>query len=126
MDGVSTSVVDTFAALGDPVRATIIDRLAVSDTTVGELVALFEISFQAVSKHLDVLERGGLITRERAGRTRIVRLETATLDAAVDWMEARRQRLEQRYQRLDAVLETLVAGEPAASTTTSSTERTQP
>lgn len=128
MDDVSTSVVDTFAALGDPVRATIIDRLAVTDATVGELVALFEISFQAVSKHLDVLERGGLITRERAGRTRIVRLETATLDAAVDWMEARRERLEQRYQRLDAVLETLVAGEPAASTTTtrSSTERTRP
>lgn len=123
MDGVSTSVVDTFAALGDPVRATIIDRLAVSDTTVGELVALFEISFQAVSKHLDVLERGGLITRERAGRTRIVRLETATLDAAVDWMEARRQRLEQRYQRLDAVLETLT---DTSTTTTSTTERTQP
>ena len=120
----SPTVIDTFAALGDPVRSTIVDRLAVTDATVGELVAMFEISFQAVSKHLDVLERGGVITRERAGRTRVVRLNTATLDTAVDWMEARRQQLEQRYQRLDAVLESIARAEPAASTTTTTTERT--
>jgi DNA-binding transcriptional ArsR family regulator len=110
------TVTETFAALGDPVRSTIVDRLAVTDATVGELVALFAISFQAVSKHLDVLERGGLITRERAGRTRVVRLNTATLDAAAGWLEARRLRLEERYQRLDAVLQSLT--DPA--------ERTQP
>lgn len=119
----SIAVTDTFAALGDPVRATIVDRLARTEATVGELVALFSISFQAVSKHLDVLERVGLISRERAGRTRVVRLETATLDTAIDWMEIRRRSLEQRYQRLDAVLEALESA--PASTTTTRTEREQ-
>lgn len=97
----------TFAAMGDPVRSTIVDRLATSDATVGDLVALFEISFQAVSQHLDVLERAGLITRHKEGRTRRVQIVARPIDDALHWMEARRRRLEQRYQRLDTVLSTL-------------------
>lgn len=97
----------TFAAMGDPVRSTIVDRLATSDATVGDLVALFKISFQAVSQHLDVLERAGLITRHKEGRTRRVRIVAQPLDDALHWMDARRRRLEQRYQRLDNVLSTL-------------------
>lgn len=100
-------VTQTFAAMGDPVRSTIIDRLTSSDATVGELVALFDISFQAVSRHVAVLERAGLVARRREGRTRRVHIVTKPLDEAVDWMETRRRRLEERYQRLDSVLATL-------------------
>ncbi|MEN8602116.1 ArsR/SmtB family transcription factor [Microbacterium rhizosphaerae] len=97
----------TFAAIGDPVRLTIVDRLAESDATVGELAGLFEISFQAVSQHLDVLERAGVISRHREGRTRRVRLHPEPLDEAAAWMDARRRRLEARYARLDDVLAAL-------------------
>ena len=94
----------TFAAIGDPVRLTIVDRLTVSDSTVGELAGLFDMSFQAVSQHLDVLERAGVISRHREGRTRRVQLESAPLDEAAEWMESRRRRLEERYARLDDLL----------------------
>lgn len=104
-------VVQTFAALGDPVRGTIIDRLGESDATVSELAAMFTISLQAISQHLDVLERAGLVTRHREGRTRRVQLERAPLDDAAEWMQARRRRLAERYDRLDDVLATMVAGE---------------
>ena len=107
MEAVGTSVQATFAALGDPVRSTIVDRLSQSDATVSELAALFDISFQGVSQHLAVLERAGLITRHRDGRNRPARLAPQPLIEALDWMEARRRRLEERYQRLDAVLATL-------------------
>lgn len=103
----SSTVTQTFAAMGDPVRSTIIDRLTTSDATVGELVALFDISFQAVSQHVAVLERAGLVTRRRDGRTRRVQIVSKPLDDAFDWMEARRRRLEERYQRLDSVLAAL-------------------
>ncbi|MDL9980712.1 ArsR/SmtB family transcription factor [Microbacterium sp. ASV49] len=101
----------TFAAIGDPVRLTIVDRLTHSDATVGELVSMFEISFQAVSQHIDVLERAGLVTRRREGRTRRVSLQAARLDEAAGWMDARRRRLEERYARLDDVLAGLTAPE---------------
>jgi len=103
------AVADTFHALGDPVRTRIVDHLAITDATVGELVALFPISFQAVSQHLGVLERAGIVSRHREGRTRRVRLETEPLDAAFGWMEARRMRLEERYQQLDDVLADVAA-----------------
>lgn len=102
-----STLTQTFAAIGDPVRLTIVDRLTASDATVGELVGLFDISFQAVSQHLDVLERAGIVTRHREGRTRRVRLESTPLDEASRWMDARRRRLEERYARLDDVLATL-------------------
>src|SRR5690348_13875772 len=102
----------TFAAIGDPVRLTIVDRLAESDATVGELAGLFDISFQAVSQHLDVLERAGLVSRRREGRTRRVSLDAGPLDEAAGWMLARRRRLEERYARLDGVLAGLTAAPP--------------
>lgn len=101
------AVIQTFAAMGDPVRSTIIDRLTASDATVGELAELFDISFQGVSQHIAVLERVGLVTRQKEGRTRRVRIVNQPLEDALHWMEARTRRLEERYQRLDAVLASL-------------------
>ncbi len=105
------AVADTFSALGDPVRFTIVQRLVESDATVGELASMFDISFQGVSLHLNVLEQVGIVTRHREGRRRRVQLELAAFDAAVDWMEARRRRLEERYERLDSLLLELEAAE---------------
>lgn len=102
-----------FAALGDPVRFTIVQRLTETDATVSELAAMFEISVQGVSQHLGVLERSGLVTRHREGRTKRVTLEAATLDAAAHWIDARRRRLEERYARLDEVLARMGAREEA-------------
>jgi DNA-binding transcriptional ArsR family regulator len=95
----------TFAALGDPTRRAIVDRLANGDATVNELAGLFPITLQAVSRHLKVLEAGGLVTRRREGKTRPVHLEAASLTRSRDWLEAHRQRLERKYERLDALLE---------------------
>lgn len=100
----ASALIQTFAALGDPVRFVIVQRLAEADATVGELAEMFEISVQGVSQHLGVLERSGLVVRHKEGRTRRVQLDPASLDDATIWMEARRQRLEERYQRLDDVL----------------------
>lgn len=100
----TAAVTQTFSALGDPVRSTIIDHLSTSDATVVELSALFEISHRAVSRHLGVLERAGLITRRRQGRTRRVQLEERQLDDAHHWLDERRRRLEDRHRRLGAVL----------------------
>src|SRR6478752_5069810 len=110
-----TVVAETFQALGDPVRTTIVDRLARSDATVGDLAAMFTMSFQAVSQHIGVLERAGIVTRHREGRTRRVQLEPGRLDEALTWMESRRGRLEARYQRLDEVLTDLAGDTPSAT-----------
>lgn len=95
----------TFAALGDPVRRTIVDRLADGDATVNDLAALFPISLQAVSKHIQVLEAAGVVSKRREGKTRPVRLEVGSLARSADWLEAHRRRLESRYTRLDELLE---------------------
>ena len=94
----------TFAALGDPVRRAIVDRLAEGDATVNELAELFPITLQAVSRHLQVLEAGGVVTRRREGRTRPAHLEPAALARSADWLERHRLRLERKYARLDALL----------------------
>lgn len=105
------SLVQTFAALGDPVRFTIVQHLAESDATMGQLAELFDISLQGVSQHVGVLERSGLVVRHKEGRTRRVQLEPSALADAERWMEARRQRLEERYTRLDDVLLEMAAKE---------------
>lgn len=97
----------TFAALGDPVRREIVERLADGDATVNELAARFPISLQAVSKHIKVLESAGVVTRRKVAQTRPVHLEASCLARSVDWLEAHRRRLESRYERLDALLEEL-------------------
>jgi DNA-binding transcriptional ArsR family regulator len=95
----------TFAALADPTRRAILARLAESEATVKELAEPFPISVQAVSKHLKVLERAGLITRGRSAQLRPSRLQGAPLKEAVDWLEEYRRfwqgslaRLEERLQ----------------------------
>ena len=94
----------TFAALADPTRRAILGRLAEGEATVGELAEPFPISSQAVSKHLKVLERAGLITRGRTAQLRPSRLQAAPLQDAVDWLETYRRFWEDGFDRLQARL----------------------
>ena len=96
----------TFAALGDPVRSAIVERLADRDATVSELAAMFPISLQAVSKHIKVLEAAGVVSRRKEAQTRPVHLEVGPLARSADWLEAHRRRLEAKYSRLDELLKT--------------------
>jgi DNA-binding transcriptional ArsR family regulator len=92
---------DTFAALADPTRRAILARLADGEATVNELAAPFPISVQAVSKHLKVLERAGLITRGRSAQLRPSRLHWEPLREAADWLESYRRFWEGSFDRLD-------------------------
>jgi DNA-binding transcriptional ArsR family regulator len=93
-----------FAALADPTRRDMVARLAVADATVGELAEPYDVSVQAVSKHLRVLEDAGLVSRSRDAQRRPVHLEPEVLDLMTTWIERYRQQAEQRYRRLDDVL----------------------
>jgi len=98
---------ETFAALADPTRRAILTRLANGEATVNELAEPFPITLQAVSKHLKVLERAGLISRGREAQRRPRRLEAKPLSEATKWLERYRRYWEGNYQRLDALLEEL-------------------
>lgn len=91
----------TFAALADPTRRAILTRLATREATVNELAQPFEITLQAVSKHLKVLERAGLISRGRDAQYRPCRLEAAQLDNAIDWIARNRKVWADRFDRLE-------------------------
>jgi DNA-binding transcriptional ArsR family regulator len=93
-----------FAALADPTRRDMVARLTVADATVGELAEPYDVSMQAVSKHLKVLESAGLVSRSREAQKRPVHLEAEVFDLMTKWIERYRQQAEQRFQRLDAVL----------------------
>ena len=93
-----------FSALADPVRRAIIARLSRGPATVNEIAKPFEISLQAVSKHIQVLERAGLVTRTREAQRRPVHLDGAALEALTAWIDRYRLLHEQRFRRLDAVL----------------------
>ncbi len=93
-----------FAALADPTRRDLVARLTDGDATVGDLAAPYDVSLQAVSKHLKVLEGAGLVTRSRVAQRRPVHLEADVLDLMTAWIERYRRRAEERYQRLDDVL----------------------
>ena len=97
----------TFAALADPTRRAIIARLASGAATVNELAEPFDMTQPAISKHLKVLERAGLISRDRDGQRRPSRLEAKRLAEANAWLEQYRQFWEASFTRLDTVLETL-------------------
>ena len=99
----------TFAALADPTRRAILARLATGEATVTELALPFEMSQPAISKHLKVLERAGLISMDVDAQRRPRKLEPKRLEEAVDWIERYREIFEQNYQRLDALLEELQA-----------------
>lgn len=91
----------TFAALADPTRRAILARLAGGEATVNQLAEPFAVSLQAISKHLKVLERAGLITRGREAQFRPCRLSAAALEGAAAWIENSRQAWEGRFDRLD-------------------------
>src|SRR6187549_1341901 len=97
----------TFAALSDPTRRAILARLATGEATVTELAEPFEMSQPAISKHLKVLERAGLISMDVDAQRRPRKLEPKRLEEAVDWIERYREIFERNYQRLDALLEEL-------------------
>ena len=97
----------TFAALADPTRRAILARLASGEATVTELAEPFEISLPAVSKHLKVLERAGLVARGRERQWRPARLQAEPLRDVVEWAERYRRFWEERYDRLDEYLEEL-------------------
>lgn len=100
----------TFSALADPTRRAILARLARGERSVTELAAPFDMSLPAISKHLKVLERSGLIARSRAAQLRPCRLQPAPLKEAIDWLEHYRQFFEESFDRLDAYLQELQAG----------------
>ena len=100
----SESLDQVFAALADPTRRAILGRLRMGDASVGEIAAPFEISFAAVSKHLHVLERAGLVSREAVGRQRRCRLEARAMEAAADWTQSYRAFWEGRLDALEAHL----------------------
>jgi len=95
----------TFAALADPTRRAILARLASGEASVNELAAPFEMSQPAISKHLKVLERAGLISRGRDAQRRPRRLEAEPLAEATEWLERYREFWEESYLRLDALLD---------------------
>jgi DNA-binding transcriptional ArsR family regulator len=96
-----------FAALADPTRRDMVARLAVSDATLSELAEPYDVSIQAVSKHLRVLEDSGLVSRTRDAQRRPVHLEAKVFDLMTKWIERYRREAEERYQRLDEVLRSM-------------------
>ena len=102
----------TFAALADPTRRAILVRLATGEASVQELAEPFDMSQPAISRHLKVLERAGLVSVDIDAQRRPRRLEPKRLEEAVDWIERYREIFEQNYQRLDALLDEL-KGKPA-------------
>ena len=110
-----------FAALADPTRRDLVARLAVADATVGDLAEPYDVSVQAVSKHLRVLEDAGLVSRTRDAQRRPVHLEAEVLDLMTAWIERYRRQAEERYRRLDDVLAAMP--DDTDSTTEPTTER---
>jgi DNA-binding transcriptional ArsR family regulator len=100
----------TFAALADPTRRAILARLAEGEATVNELAEPFPVSLPAISRHLKVLERAGLISRNRAAQCRPSSLRPEPLDEATTWIEERREMWESRMDRLDQHLREIQKG----------------
>ena len=109
-----------FSALADPTRRDIVARLAVADATVNELAAPYDVTVQAVSKHLKVLEDADLVSRSREAQRRPVHLEAKVFDLMTKWIERYRRQAEERYRRLDDVLRDMPdAGRPSPEGTPS-------
>jgi DNA-binding transcriptional ArsR family regulator len=96
-----------FSALADPTRRDMVARLAVGDATVNELAAPYDVTLQAVSKHLKVLEDAGLVSRSREAQRRPVHLEPEVFHLMTTWIERYRRQAEERYRRLDDVLRSM-------------------
>ena len=106
----------TFAALADPTRRAILARLALGETSVSDLAKPFDISGPAISRHLKVLERSGLITRSREAQWRPCRIELRALKGVDEWLEKYRRLWEERFDRLDDYLRELQAKEASEQT----------
>lgn len=104
----------TLAALADPTRRAILARLALGETSVGELAKPFDMSGPAISKHLKVLERAGLVTRGRDAQRRPCRFEAKPLRSVADWLEHYRRFWDASLDRLDAYLSELQGGGPTS------------
>jgi DNA-binding transcriptional ArsR family regulator len=102
----------TYSALADPTRRAILARLADGEATVGQLAEPFPITLQAVSKHIKVLERAGLVARGRDAQLRPSRLEAAPLEEAAEWLARYREFWEERFDRLGDHLEEIQKGAP--------------
>jgi DNA-binding transcriptional ArsR family regulator len=107
-----------FSAMADPTRRDIVARLAAGDATVNELAAPYDVTVQAVSKHLKVLEDAGLVSRTRDAQRRPVHLEAEVFDLMTKWIERYRREAEERYRRLDDVLRDLPDDDPRQPTQT--------
>jgi DNA-binding transcriptional ArsR family regulator len=105
-----------FAALADPTRRDIVARLSVADATVGELAEPYDVSVQAVSKHLKVLEDAELVSRRRDAQRRPCHLEAEVFDLMTAWIERYRLQAEERFRRLDAVLAEMAEDDGATPT----------
>lgn len=93
-----------FAALADPTRRDMVARLAVGDATVGELAGPYDVSVQAVSKHIKVLTDAGLVSQSKDAQRRPCHLEAEVFDLMTTWIDRYRRQAQERYERLDAVL----------------------
>ncbi|QCX28390.1 ArsR/SmtB family transcription factor [Nocardioides jishulii] len=101
-----------FAALADPTRRDMVARLAEADATLSELAEPYDVSLQAVAKHLKVLEAAGLVTRTKEAQRRPVHLEGEVFDLMTKWIERYRRQAQERFTRLDAVLAEMQAAGP--------------
>ena len=101
-----------FSALADPIRRDMVARLAVGDATVNQLAEPYDVTLQAVSKHLRVLEDAGLVSRTREAQRRPVHLEAEVFDLMTKWIERYRRQAEERYSRLDEVLRNMPDDKP--------------
>src|SRR4051812_23501864 len=101
-----------FAALADPTRRDIVARLAVDAATVGELAEPYDVSMQAVSRHIRVLADAGLVSQRKQGQQRPCHLEAGVFDLATKWIERYRRQAQERYERLDALLADLHEQQP--------------
>lgn len=99
-----------FSALADPTRRDMVARLSVADATVNQLAEPYDVTVQAVSKHLKVLEDAGLVSRTRDAQRRPVHLEAQVFDLMTKWIERYRRTAEERYRRLDDLLESMPDG----------------
>jgi DNA-binding transcriptional ArsR family regulator len=122
-DRVTDQLSRAFQALADPTRRDLVARLAADgDASVGDLAAPYDVTVQAVSKHLKVLEEAGLVSRSRDAQRRPVHLEAEVLDLMTKWIERYRREAEERFSRLDAVLAAMDETEDDEVSTGSTTE----
>jgi DNA-binding transcriptional ArsR family regulator len=120
---VSDQLSRVFAALADPTRRDMVARLTEADHTVNDLAAPYDVSLQAVSKHLKVLEDAGLVTRTREAQRRPVHLEAEVFDLMTKWIERYRRRAEERFARLDVLLARMQDDEETSTSTATHTQQ---